>query len=616
MIVQLLLSLAWRSVLVLHEYEHDANFGCSLEATGISYVDHDISSSTEEDLLTILRDVEKVLQPSINVLLLCDVTTTVSALREMSEACGTRSNSSVDWCHVSRVLIVGKSDDLPVLLGSNIKVENVALLELPTGHQGHLPKTRMWTLMFHPNGRAFTDVALSSETVTHPNEMFPNVKFGYNGRQLTVVMRDNHYGFDFVVVNKRMLFGPAFRVLNLLAEAMNFSYKVIPPREDGWGKNINGSWTGVFGMLQRREADLSSDLLSIHVDRCAVSDYILPPIGETKLMILYKKEDAVDEDNLLILLRPFQRFVFSMFGVSLITCIILLTFIRLIHNKDDSSSHVTSKHKNTERNMQLEINSPTDTSAIQTTSSTVVAIYGATLKQGSTIRSSYDSDRILVATWWMFTTILSAVYCGTIMAIFAVKSEKPPFSNLAELAAREDYMIGYDSSSTIENMFKTSKQSDVMAIKQRVQDLSARDPDVFSNNVTKHLQRVWEGKYAFLAGVILTELDSAFCKLKAIDAKLNKILRALHLPKSSPFKQDFQESMSLLSESGILQRTLQEWSQSAPGDKCPEEEYPKAVSLIKIKSFFFPVGIGLICGSMVLFAEVVWHKIKQKLYQR
>ncbi|XP_071096369.1 glutamate receptor ionotropic, kainate glr-3-like [Haliotis cracherodii] len=541
MIVQLLLSLAWRSVLVLHEHEHDANISSSLEAAGISYMDYDISSSTEEDLLTILRDVEKLPQPRINVLLLCDVTTTVSVLRQMSVVCGTRFNSSVDWCHVSRVLVVGTSDDLPVLLDSNIKLENVALLELSTRHQGHSSKARMWTLMFHPNERAFTDVALSNETVTNPTEVFPNVKFGYNGRQLTVVMKDNHYGYGFVVVNKRRLFSYPFRVLKLLAKAMNFSYKVIPPREDDWGKNINGSWTGVFGMLQRTEADLAADMLTIHIDRFKVSDYILPTIGESKHMIMYKKEDIIDEDNLLILLRPFQTYVFCMFGVSLITCIILLSFIRLIHNKGEFNALVTSKDKETERNIRLEINCPADTSAIETGTAAALATCGATLKQGSTIILSHDSDRILVAAWWMFTTIISAVYCWTIMAIFAVKSEKPPFSNMAELAARNDYKIGYDSSSITENLFQNSIQSDVMAIKQRVQDLSARDPDVFSSNATKHLQKVWEGKYAYISGVFLTQLESSNCKLKMIDAKLDTSLTAFHLPKSSPFKQDFQE---------------------------------------------------------------------------
>ncbi|XP_071096991.1 probable glutamate receptor [Haliotis cracherodii] len=614
MLVHLLISLNWQSVLVLREQELGVHFGRSLEASGISYVDYDISFSTEEHLMTILRDVDNVVQPHLNVLLLLDATTTVSVLRQLSCICGTRSNSSVDLCHVSRVLVVGKSDDLPVLLDSNIHLENVALLELPSRYQGHSSKPKMWTLMFHPNGRAFTDVALSSETVTNPGEVFPNVKFGYNGRQLTVVMKDNTFGHGYVIVNKRKLFGFPFSVLNLLAEAMNFSYRIIPPREDDWGSNINGSWTGLLGMLQRREADLASDILTIHSDRTAVADYILPPVAEGKQMIIYKKEEDVVEDDLLIFLRPFQLYVFVIFGVSVIACVIFLSFVRLLHIKDQFNFHVTSKDKSIHQNIRPENKRPPGDWKIQTTTSTTFEIFGAMFKQGSTIRSTHDSERILVATWWMFTTIISAVYCGTIVATFAVKSEKPPFSNMAELTAREDYKIGYDKSSITENLLQNSKQPDHVTIKLRVQDLSTRDPDVFSTNATKHLQKVWEGKYAHIGGIFLSAIGNSSCKLKVIDTTFENSFTAFHLPKSSPFKTDFQKSMYLLSDSGILQRTYQEWFPPIEDEGCSEEDHnPKAVSLVKIQSIFIAVGVGLLCSSMILVAEIVWYNIKQKI---
>ncbi|XP_067660217.1 probable glutamate receptor [Haliotis asinina] len=510
----------------------------------------------------ILRDMDNVPQHQMNVLLLCNVTTTVSVLRQM----------------------------------------------------GHCTKARMWTLMFNPYGRAFRGVVLWDGAVTNPTNAYPNSNFGYNGRELTVVMKDNHLGYGFVTVNKRRVYAYPFHLLKRLSQVMNFSYRVIPPREDEWGRNINGSWTGVFGMLQRREADLAADTLAMHSDRLAVSDYILPAVSESRQIILYKKEDAVEEDNLLIFLRPFQTFVYSMFGVSLITCISLLSFIRLIHNKD--VSRVASGGKDTDRNMELDNNFSTATRVIQTTTAAAFATYGAAVKQGSTIESSFDSDRILVAGWWIFTTIFSAVYCGTIMTMFAVKSESPPFSNMAELAAREDYKMGYDSSSVVANLLQNSIWPDVVAVTQRVKELSTRDPDVLTSNITKHLQKVREGKYAFIAGSMVAELESPSCRFKAIDAKLTRFLAVFYLPRCSPFKEDFEKSMYLLTESGILQHTYQEWYQSTPDDKCQVEEYLKAVSLVNMQGIVFPVALGLTCGFIVLVAEIVWHKVKQKLYQR
>ncbi|XP_067660225.1 glutamate receptor ionotropic, kainate 5-like [Haliotis asinina] len=615
MLVQLLMSLNWQSVLVLHERELDVQFGSSLETAGIFYVDYDISFSTEEHIITILSDVEKVFMPELNMLLLCDVTNTVSVLRQMTRFCGTRSKSSADLCHVSRLLIVGTSHDLPVLLDSNIQVENLAVLEPPSSEEMLFTRARMWTLMFHPNGRAFTDVNIC-ETVINPVQVFPNIKFGYNGRQFTVVMKTNDFGYGYLVVGKRKLFGFPYRVLNLLAETMNFSYRIIPPREDDWGKNINGSWTGIFGMLQRREADLASDMLTIHTNRSTVSDYILPPVAESKQMILYKKEQDADEDHLLILLRPFQPQVFIVLGVSVIIYIIFLSSLRFLRGRFQMNSHVTSQCKNVHPNVRSGNVCHTANWTTQATTSTAFEICGAILKQGSNVESSDHSERILVAGWWMFTTVISAVYCGTIMAIFAVKLEKPPFSNMAELAAREDYKTGYDSSSILENLLQFSKQSDVMAMRQRVQDLSTRDHDVLSSNTTKHLQKVWDGKYAFLGGTFLSAIRHTNCKLKVIDTTFESSFTAFHLPKSSPFKKDFQNSMYLLSESGVLQRTYHEWFASTEDDGCPVEDYPKPLSLVKVLGVFFAAGAGLICSLLMLLAEIVWYKMKQKPPQR
>ncbi|XP_067660212.1 probable glutamate receptor [Haliotis asinina] len=594
MLVQLLMSLNWQSVLVLHQQELDIQFGRSLEASGISYVDYKISSSTEEHLMTILRDVEKVFQPHLHVLLLCDVTTSVLVLRQMSRVCGTRSNSSVDLCHVSRVLAVGTSDDLPVLLDSNIQVENVALLELSTS------QVRIWTLMFHENGRGFAAVDVSgvAESVT---EVFPNERFGYNGRQLTVVMKVHPWTYGYKIVNKRQVSSLSFHILQMLAENLNFSYKIIPPKESIWGKNENGSWTGVLGMLQRREADLSADHITIHADRYSVADFIMPPLFENRRIVLYRKEDP-DEDYLLVYLRPFQSYVFLLLGMSLVVSSILLFSMKV------TESYLTSKDWNVNGNMRTEKLCSQCGNKTELAMPPSFQLYGACLKQGSSRHSSHVPELILIAGWWIFTTIISAVYCGTIVAIFAVKLEKPPFSNLAELAAREDYTIGYDSSSITENLFQNTKQSDVRDVVQRVRDASATDPGVLSVNVTEHLQRVHKGKYAFVSGAIILLLANADCKLEALHTNFGHSYTAFHLPKFSPFKQDFENTMYHLRDSGILQRTCHQWSQSAPQVQCPQEDFPKVASLSKVQGIFFAVAAGVMCSVLMLLAEVVWYK--------
>ncbi|XP_071096117.1 probable glutamate receptor [Haliotis cracherodii] len=528
-------------------------------------MEYDISSYTEGYLLKTLEDVEKVFKTHFHVLLLCDVTTTVSVLRQL----------------------------------------------------GHNTKPRMWTLMFHQTGHAFTDVALFDETAPNLTEVFPNVKFGYNGRLLSLYLQQNSYGYGYEIVNKRRVFGYPFRILKMLAQKMNFSYRVIAPREDDWGKNINGSWTGVFGMLQRREADFASDMLTIHLDRTAVSDYILPPIGENKRMILYKKEKDADGDHLMVFLMAFQPDVFTIFGGALVMIVVVLSSARLIHKTDEQTNHANSKNDiKLDGNTQIENGSPPSVCAKQIIMLTCFEVFGATLKQGSTNSSCHNSERILISGWWIFTTIISAVYCGAMMATFAVKLETPPFSSLAELVSRKDYTIGYDSSSITEIIIQNANLSYVVAMKQRTRDQSIKDPDLLSSNVTKHLQRVQEGKYAFITGMLILPLGRAKCQLDMLDSRLSSAYTAFHLPKSSPFKHDLQKSMHFLRDSGILHQLFQEWLQSVPEEICQEEEFPKAVSLIKIQIIFLAAGIGLGWSILILMAEIILHRTKRDICQR
>lgn len=88
----------------------------------------------------------------------------------------------------------------------------------------------------------------------------------------------------------------------------------------------------------------------------------------------------------------------------------------------------------------------------------------ASKQSGTESTVSHGSGRILVAAWWIFTTILSAIYCGTIMATLAVRLQQPPFTNFAELAAREDYKIGFDSSSIISQYFQVNSVKHIVKL--------------------------------------------------------------------------------------------------------------------------------------------------------
>ncbi|XP_067682735.1 glutamate receptor ionotropic, kainate glr-3-like [Haliotis asinina] len=309
MLVELLMSLRWQAVFVLHDLDlghvetvADPLTLPSLEEAGISYSNYDISIFTEEHQLTFPEDLQ--LQQDLNYGL-----------------CDKHPKASVDFCHHSRVLIVGSHDYLDPIIDDNIQVENVAVLERPGTHK------YTW-------------------------------EYGS--------LRINNYSVCAL----------EFAILQHLSLSLNFSYNVIPPREDEWGRNINGSWTGVLGMLQRQEVDLSVDLLTIHSDRQDVAEAILPPVQQTRLMILYKKENDVDKDQLMVFLRPVLPTTVILFAVSVIFVTACLSFSRFSH------THHNQSQRNVHQSDMTETTQEFCMSVIAWIQSSLMEVYGASLKQG------------------------------------------------------------------------------------------------------------------------------------------------------------------------------------------------------------------------------------------
>ncbi|XP_069943809.1 probable glutamate receptor [Cherax quadricarinatus] len=66
-------------------------------------------------------------------------------------------------------------------------------------------------------------------------------------------------------------------MLNYLAQGLNFSYKYVNPTDGTFGsKQSDGSWTGMVGMVIRREADFAIGLFGITESRSEVVDFTWP----------------------------------------------------------------------------------------------------------------------------------------------------------------------------------------------------------------------------------------------------------------------------------------------------------------------------------------------------
>nr|AWT23327.1 IR76b [Hycleus phaleratus] len=200
--------------------------------------------------------------------------------------------------------------------------------------------------------------------------------------------------------------GIAFELLDILQKKFGFNYTVIVPRKNIWGSEDGG----VLTLLKNKEADLSVaflPVLSQYTDSISYS----PSLDTGRWLVLMKrpKESATGEG----LLAPFTLPVWLLILVSLF--IVGPIIYCLIHLQ-------TKLCKTNDRDFSLP--------------ACVWFVYGALLKQGSTLNPISDSARLLFATWWIFITILTAFYTANLTAFLTLSKFTLPITKATDIGKK------------------------------------------------------------------------------------------------------------------------------------------------------------------------------------
>ncbi|KAG8177741.1 hypothetical protein JTE90_023631 [Oedothorax gibbosus] len=113
--------------------------------------------------------------------------------------------------------------------------------------------------------------------------------------------------------------------LELLSKTLKFDYEVIIPDRGAWGDIMNGTWTGVVGMVHRGYADIAIGKTSITYARKTVVDYSQPYDIEHLTFATHNPRHLPKTESFL---KPFDATIWSavlvMFIVFAITFKIIL----------------------------------------------------------------------------------------------------------------------------------------------------------------------------------------------------------------------------------------------------------------------------------------------------
>ncbi|GFQ78538.1 glutamate receptor ionotropic, delta-1 [Trichonephila clavata] len=67
------------------------------------------------------------------------------------------------------------------------------------------------------------------------------------------------------------------RLLDIISSALGFRYNLVSPVEKEFRLlSLDGNWSGLIGMVQRKEADIALGLLSVTEERTKAVDFTTP----------------------------------------------------------------------------------------------------------------------------------------------------------------------------------------------------------------------------------------------------------------------------------------------------------------------------------------------------
>ncbi|XP_035226349.1 glutamate receptor ionotropic, kainate 1-like [Stegodyphus dumicola] len=367
------------------------------------------------------------------------------------------------------------------------------------------------------------------------------------------------------------------RFLKVLSEFLKFRYEMIMPPDGEWGElKENGNWTGIVGMIQRQEADMS--LLFITYPRLQALDFTAP--YSTMRMVF-----ATDIPGPL----PRATFYMKVFQTTVwICCFSAIILLPLIY-------HFLLKQKYSFMRIFLEM-------------------IGTIAMQGLNVRDRAISDRFLIIFWLLSAYILSCSYTGSLSSFLTMPLKQPPLRNFIELSgAVEKGTHKFYARNPSPNivLLKKSEYSYLRVLGQAIEkhQWNVYDHTQLSEIMVKNTavmlpepELLWKlggeiGETKYLSDDVLAlwykgiGLRKGFC----CTAKLNAIISKLHA--------------SGLYEKFIRDETFK--PTVAQNDNATETDSEGKLSMDDIMTLFTLLICGYVLSFIVLLCEIFYFRLKQ-----
>ncbi|XP_046572338.1 glutamate receptor ionotropic, kainate 4-like [Haliotis rubra] len=582
--------LKWTSVAVIQEHNEESLL---LNTTKqLVYNIHDVNSNSLKDIYTIMF-------PAVNVIMALNKTLTQQLLMKIDNF-DSHSNRTTNFQHHSYLIILTKSQSLLHDALMIRHLENVAVIIQDDVSCPNSPntckETHMYTLHNARGGREFVPVSDRRATRATPLARFyPNTQYGYNNRRLLVTtLAAPVYVYKRITNGTAEYTGYVFDILDILSAKLNFSYDVTQPADKKWGVLENGQWNGMVGQLSRREVDIASADISVHHGRSQVVDYIYPSFKSDRLDIIYRKRTD-STGHLFFVAKPIHPGVYLIY-VGVIVGLLMLFFLVEHHCFIENEPMCGSTQ-----------------AVCRQVAEIAWEFVGSVFRQGFQTQPRRNASRILLASSWLLTIVITTIYSANLMAALTAGTETVRISSINDLVD-SNYSTGMFVSGTPYDVLRSSEKPVLRRLYDKMLRLSKQDAGIFSSDEDSHMARVMKGEHSFLIYKSSAEVYMANdCLLGLIGEPVSSEYEEITfgVVKGSSLKSDFDGIIYSLKESGMLNALWKKWTTGSNNGQCGVDRRGKPITLREIEGVLLVAGGGLGLSLLAILVELCARHLRR-----
>nr|XP_027209482.1 glutamate receptor 1-like [Penaeus vannamei] len=331
--------------------------------------------------------------------------------------------------------------------------------------------------------------------------------------------------------------GTAVEIIDMISRHLNTCYEFVVAQDRVFGSQLpNGSWTGLMGLITRREVDMTAVVLSVDYLRDRAVDFSVPLYVDQQA-VGYKR--PVFEADMLGFVKPYSyELWFSLLATVVLvfgcTFTIQLFQIRMLRGKPADDKEMTEKE------------------TVKSMWASYMWILGALLAQSVPSECKGNSVRFIRGLWLLSALIIGSVYRSNLKAMLILPKLRLPFDSMEELVETGIPTYVYQDSMIHQAIMTAAPGTSLY--KLRKQALVRRDVLTMVDEVSEGAYAAFFGKKAFESIIHHIYGTRGTCPLYMAKGTIFTTSLCLAFPKGSPLVKKVNPLLYRMKESGILNR--------------------------------------------------------------